>query len=61
MTQKELDIEYAKSLGYNVNENPDLCEVDFQNQAEQERLEYESTHLFDYAEKTKQYLSELYY
>lgn len=56
MTQKELDIEYAKSLGYVVNEDNEMS-----TQQEAEQLEQEAKGLFNYDEKTRKYLSELYY
>lgn len=49
------DVEYARSLGYNV----DIYD-DYNYDLEYENMEYEMTHRFDYEKKTKEYLESLY-
>lgn len=45
------DKAYAESLGYRTDINYDGAN---------EQLEYEMTHLFDYEQKTQEYLDSLY-
>lgn len=58
--QSMKDIEYARSLGYDVDIFGINDDSEDYFESEYERLTYEMTHRFDYEKKTKEYLESMY-